>query len=201
MPGPFSYELVHGEKLISWPRSEGSWEEGAESGRRGAGRRMKRSKESHELPQGLTLRPYQPGSSTVLFIALNRAPTIWGRAIVPARTPLSPYLSLTPRLSIAMPCRYRAVIYGDIKSGPNYCRVIAQFGADAASIRRRHLRGEIRRIVKGERRQLTPHGVSLAGVVGRKIQLSVRRSFSNANGESKVLGRTWARFNFASCNN
>lgn len=112
---------------------------------------MKRSKESHELPQGLTPRPYQPGSSTVLFIALNHAPTIWGRAIVPARTPLSPYLSLTPRLSIAMARRYRAVIYGDIKSGPNYCRVIAQFGADAASIRRRHLRGEIRRIVKKER--------------------------------------------------
>lgn len=119
---------------------------------------MKRSKESHELPQGLTPRPYQPGSSTVLFIALNRAPTIRGRAIVPPRTPLSPYLSLAPRLSIATPCRYRAVIYGDIKSGPNYCRVIAQFGADAASIRRQHLRTEIRRIVKGERRRESTRG-------------------------------------------
>lgn len=57
----------------------------------GEGRRRKRSKESHELPQGLTPRPYQPGSSTVLFIALNRAPTVRGRrAIVPPRTPLSP---------------------------------------------------------------------------------------------------------------
>jgi len=109
---------------------------------------MKRSKESHELPQGLTRRPYQPGSSTVLFIALNRAPTIRGRAIVPPRTPLSPYLSLTPRLSIATPLRYCAIIYGDIKSGPNYCRVIAQFGADTASIRRRDLQGEIRRILR-----------------------------------------------------
>lgn len=83
---------------------------------------MKRSKESHELPQGLTPRPYQPGSSTVLFIALNRAPTVRGRAIVPPREPIVSYTSLL-RLD-------RAVIYRDIKPGPNYRRVIAQFGSD-----------------------------------------------------------------------
>lgn len=148
---------------------------------------MKRSKESHELPQGLTPRPYQPGSSTVLFIALNRAPTIRGRAIVPPWTPLSPYLSLAPRLSIATLCRYRAVIYGDIKSGPNYCRVIAQFGADAASIRRQHLRREIRRIVKGERRRetgSTRDGIS-RGLSAEKYNSrpSLSCTFPNANGE------------------
>jgi len=87
-----SYELVYGEKLISWPRSE---EEAAEEERElRSGWRMKRSKESHELPQGLTPRPYQPGSSTVLFIALNRAPTVRGRAIVPPREPIVSYTSL-----------------------------------------------------------------------------------------------------------
>lgn len=85
-----SYELVYGEKLISWPRSE---EEAAEE-ERSRGWRMKRSKESHELPQGLTSRPYQPGSSTVLFIALNRAPTVRGRAIVSPREPIVSYTSL-----------------------------------------------------------------------------------------------------------
>lgn len=112
---------------------------------------MKRSKESHELPQGLTRRPYQPGSSTVLFIALNRAPpnSTGPRHCSAEGAHCLLYLSLTPR------SLRRAVIYRDIKPGPNYRRVIAQFGSDAASIRRRHLWREIRRIAKEERGEKT----------------------------------------------
>jgi len=130
---------------------------------------MKRSKESHELPQGLTPRPYQPSSSTGLFIALNRGPTIRGRAIVPPRTPLSPYLSLTALDRYAAPLPRHNL--RDIKSGPNYCRVIAQFGANAALIRRQHLQGEIRRIVKRKReeRERRTHAIESCGGVGKKL--------------------------------
>lgn len=105
---------VRKEKLISWPRSGRTCQSG---GGGGSGRWMKRSKESHELPQGLTLWPYQPGLSTVLFIALNRAPT--------TRQPLfreNPIVSGSLCFAAA---RHRGAIYRDIKS--NYCWVSVEF--------------------------------------------------------------------------